>query len=111
VQIGYLKGLYCEETLTVAPWTVGTSHWMFAQIFANRDFVGVAYPMERKFLASDSFRQFVNDFGRPEHLTMDRLREQCGKNTEFMHNIRKYCINHTVMDESLIVRTIILRKV
>jgi hypothetical protein len=53
----------------------------FAQVFANKDFFGVAYPIESKSLAGEALRQFVHDYGRPEHLTTDGSREQCGKNT------------------------------
>ena len=70
----------------------------YAQVFASKDFFGVAYPMEAKANAGDALRQFVHDYGRPEHLTTDGSREQCGKKTEFMRNVRKYTIDHIVTE-------------
>jgi hypothetical protein len=46
----------------------------YAQVFANKDFFGVAYPMEAKSGAGDALRQFVYDYGRPEKLTTDGSR-------------------------------------
>jgi hypothetical protein len=70
----------------------------YAQIMANKDFFAVAYPMATKFGAGDSLRQFINEYGRPEKLTFDGSQEQCGKKTEFMHNVRKYSINYHVTE-------------
>ena len=70
----------------------------YAQIFANKDFFGVAYPMEAKSGAGDALRQFVYDYGRPEKLTTDDSREQTGKKAEFMSNVQKYTIDPTVTE-------------
>ena len=70
----------------------------YAQVFANKDFFGFAYPLSKKSEAGDALRQFVNDFGRPEKLTFDGSQEQCGRKTEFMTNIRKYFINHHITE-------------
>ena len=70
----------------------------FAQVFANKDFFAVAYPMASKSTAGEGLRQFVHDYGRPENLTFDGSREQCGPKTEFMKNIRKYSINHRITE-------------
>jgi hypothetical protein len=70
----------------------------YAQVFANKDFFAVAYPMESKSGAGEALRQFVHEYGRPEQLTTDGSREQCGKKTEFMRNIRKYLIDHRVTE-------------
>ena len=66
----------------------------YAQVFANKDFFAIAYPMAKKSVAGDSLRQFIHDFGRPEKLTYDGSLEQNGPKTEFMSNVRKYAINH-----------------
>jgi hypothetical protein len=68
----------------------------YAQIFATKDLFVVAYPMATKSLAGEGLRQFVHDFGRPEFLTSDGSKEQTGKNTEFVKNVRKYSITHKI---------------
>lgn len=50
--------------------------------------------MESKSLAGEGLRQFIHNYGRPEHLTFDVSKEQGGKKTEFMKNVRKYAIDH-----------------
>ena len=70
----------------------------YAQLFANKDLFAVVYPMESKSLAGDGLRQFVHDYGRPEHLTYDGSGEQCGRHTEFMKNIRKYSIDYHITE-------------
>ena len=70
----------------------------YAQIFTNKDFFAVAYPLTAKSGAGDALRQFINEFGRPERLTFDSSREQCGPNTEFMTNVRKYSINFHITE-------------
>ena len=67
-------------------------------MFASKDFFAVAYPMESKSSAGDGLRQFVHDYGRPEKLTFDGSREQCGKKTEFMKNVRKYSVDYHVTE-------------
>lgn len=70
----------------------------YAQIFATKELFVVAYPMQSKTSAGEGLRQFVHEYGRPEHLTFDGSREQCGKETEFMKNVRKYSINYRVTE-------------
>lgn len=70
----------------------------YAQVFASKEFFAVAYPMESKSSAGDGLRQFVHDYGRPEKLTFDGSREQCGKKTEFMKNVRKYSVDYHVTE-------------
>jgi hypothetical protein len=65
---------------------------------ANKAFFAVAYPMTNKSGAGDALRQFINENGRPEKLTFDGSQEQCGRKTEFMKSIRKYCISHRVTE-------------
>jgi hypothetical protein len=70
----------------------------YAQVFATKDLFVVAYPMATKSLAGEGLRQFVHDFGRPEFLTSDGSKEQTGKNTEFVKNVRKYSITHKITE-------------
>ena len=91
-----LRGHYYSDTMDGRHKSLDGNK--YAQVFANKDFFGVAYPMESKSSAGDALRQFVHDFGRPEYLTTDGSREQCGKKTEFVKNVRKYGIDHTVTE-------------
>jgi hypothetical protein len=70
----------------------------YAQVMANKDFFAVAYPIARKSEAGDALRQFINEYGRPEKLTFDGSKEQCGPKTEFMSNVRKYSIDYHVTE-------------
>jgi hypothetical protein len=70
----------------------------YAQIFANKDFFAVAFPLSAKSGAGDALRQFINEFGRPERLTFDGSQEQCGRKTKFMTNVRKYSIDFHITE-------------
>ncbi|KAI2511667.1 Reverse transcriptase (RNA-dependent DNA polymerase) [Fragilaria crotonensis] len=70
----------------------------YAQVFANKDFFAIAYPLTTKSAAGDALRQFISEFGRPEKLTFDGSQEQCGRKTEFMRNVRKYSIDFHVTE-------------
>jgi hypothetical protein len=70
----------------------------YAQIFANKDFFAIAFPLQAKSEAGDALRQFINEYGRPEKLTFDGSQEQCGRKTEFMSNVRKYAIEHHITE-------------
>ena len=75
-----------------------TSGNRYAQVFANKDFFAMAYPLAVKSAAGDALRQFINEFGRPERLTFDGSQEQCGRKTEFMKNVRKYSIDFHITE-------------
>ena len=66
----------------------------YAQVFATKDLFSAAYLMQSKSMAGEGIRQFIHEYGRPEHLVFDGSQEQCGKKTEFMKNVRKYAIDH-----------------
>jgi hypothetical protein len=70
----------------------------YAQVFANKDFFAIAFPLTAKSGAGDALRQFINEFGRPERLTFDGSQEQCGRKTEFMKNVRKYSIDFHITE-------------
>ena len=70
----------------------------YAQVFATKDLFAAAYPMQSKSMAGEGLRQFVHEYGRPEHLTFDGSGEQTGKKTEFMKNIRKYSIDYKITE-------------
>lgn len=66
----------------------------YAQVFATKDLFSATYLMQSKSMAGEGIRQFIHEYGRPEHLVFDGSQEQCGKKTEFMKNVRKYAIDH-----------------
>ena len=57
--------------------------------------------MDSKSKAGDTLRVFCREFGVPESLTFDGSKEQCGKNTEFMKQIRKNDIKHHITEPDL----------
>ena len=70
----------------------------YAQLFATKELFTAVYPMETKSMAGEGLRQFIHEYGRPEHLTFDGSKEQNGRKTEFMKNIRKYAIDYKVSE-------------
>ena len=72
----------------------------YAQVFANKGYFVHAYPMDSKKKAGDALCTFCQEFGIPDRLTFDGSKEQNGKNTEFMKQIRKNNITlHTIEPE------------
>jgi hypothetical protein len=68
------------------------------QVFANKSFFAVAYPMESKAHTGKALREFINEFGVPELLTLDGSKEQTGPKTEFMQLVRKHDIDYHVSE-------------
>jgi Reverse transcriptase (RNA-dependent DNA polymerase) len=69
-----------------------------AQVFANKSFFVVAYPMDTKAKAGAALREFISEYGVPELLTFDGAREQMGKNTEFMKTVKRHDIDYHVSE-------------
>ena len=69
-----------------------------AQIFANKDFFAVAYPLEKKSHAGEGLKQFISDFGVPDTLLCDGSGEQTGKRTTFREQVRKHAIDLQVTE-------------
>ena len=70
----------------------------FAQVFANKAYFSRIYPMDSKGKAGNALRLFCQEFGVPESLTFDGSKEQNGKHTEFMKQIRTHNINYHVSE-------------
>lgn len=73
----------------------------YAQVFANKSYFSRIYPMDRKGKAGDALRLFCQEFGVPERLTFDGSKEQNGKGTEFMKQIRQHGIDYHVSEADL----------
>ena len=54
--------------------------------------------MDSKGKAGEALRIFCQEFGVPDQLTFDGLQEQNGKQTEFMHQIRRNDIDYHVIE-------------
>ena len=63
-------------------------------MFSNKSYFSKTYPIEKKSEAGDALKRFCQEYGVPEHLTFDGSKEQNGRNTEFMHQIRQHNIDY-----------------
>ena len=70
----------------------------YAQVFANEKYFSKIYPMDSKSKAGDALKVFCREFGVPYNLTFDGSKEQTGKNTTFMKEVRKHDINYHVSE-------------
>ena len=57
--------------------------------------------MDSKRKAGDALGLFCQEFGVPEQLTFDSSKEQCGKGTQFMKQIRRHDINYHILEPDL----------
>ena len=57
--------------------------------------------MDNKSKAGDTLRLFCQEFGVPEHLTFDGSKEQYGKGTQFMKQVRSHNINYHISEADL----------
>ena len=73
----------------------------YAQVFANKAYFSRIYPMDSKRKAGDALRLFCSEFGVPEKLIFDGSKEQNGKDTEFMRQIRTHDIKYHVSEADL----------
>ena len=70
----------------------------YGQVFANKSYFAAIYPMDSKGKAGEALIIFCQEFGVPDKLTFDGSQEQNGKQTEFMHQIRKHYIDYHVIE-------------
>ena len=67
-----------------------------AQVFATDFHFSAVYPMESKGLEGDALKQFIADFGVPDKIICDGIKEQTKRGTTFMEQVRKNHIDiHT----------------
>ena len=57
--------------------------------------------MDTKKKAGKALRLFCQEFGVPEHLTFDGSKEQTGKKTSFMKQIRQHGIDYHISEADL----------
>ena len=70
----------------------------YGQVFANRGYLATIYPMDTKGKAGDALRTFCLEFGVPEKLTCDGSKEQTGKKTELIKQVRRNDIELHVIE-------------
>ena len=64
-----------------------------AQVFATEQFFVASYPMESKSMSGQALKEFISNFGVPNHITCDGASEQVGKRTKFMAQVQKHHID------------------
>jgi hypothetical protein len=62
------------------------------QLFANKNYFAVFYPMDSKAKAGDALRIFCQEYGVPERLVHNGAKEMTGKKTEFQSQVLKHDI-------------------
>lgn len=78
--------------------TISLSGNRYGQVFVNKLGFAVIYPMDSKVQAGEALRLFCQEYGVPQQLTYDGSREQTGKKTEFMKQVRKHDIDYHIIE-------------
>ena len=91
-----LAGVWSTDTMDGR--SVSLDGNKYAQVFTNKNYFARIYPMDSKGKAGDALRLFCQEFGVPEKLTVDGSKEQTGKNTQFMKQVRKHDINYHIIE-------------
>ena len=91
-----LKGDWATDTMVARSKSLDGN--LYAQVFANKGYFAKVYPMDKKSKCGDALKIFCREFGVPESLTFDGSKEQTGKNTTFMKQIRSNNIKHHIIE-------------
>ena len=70
----------------------------YAQVFANNSFFAATYPMDKKSLAGQGLRDFIDDFEVMDRLVCNGSNEKTSKGTDFMKEVQKHGIDLHVTD-------------
>ena len=62
---------------------------MYAQVFTSQGFTHI-YPIERKSQAGEAYKDFIDDVGVPEYITLNNAPEQVGPQSDFQKYCRRY---------------------
>jgi hypothetical protein len=68
------------------------------QVFANKGFFTVVYPMQSKADAGKALKSIIDEYGIPEMQIFDNSKEQSGASTEFMGTVKKYDIDYRLSE-------------
>ena len=91
-----LRGEWFTDTLDGRV-TSKDGNW-YGHVFANCGYFATVYPMDTKSKAGEALRTFCQEFGVPDRLTCDGSKDQTGKKTEFMQQVRKNDIDLHVIE-------------
>jgi hypothetical protein len=82
-----LRGMWASDTMDGRVKSLDGNR--YAQVFANGSFFAEIYPMATKASAGLALKEFCNELGIPDELTIDGSKEQNAPGTEFMKTCRK----------------------
>jgi hypothetical protein len=88
-----LRGMWSSDTMDGRVKSLDGNR--YGQVFANGSYFAEIYPMASKKDAGQALREFCNELGVPDELTIDGSREQNAPGTEFMKTCRKNDIRVT----------------
>jgi hypothetical protein len=88
-----LRGMWSSDTMDGRLKSIDGNR--YAQVFANGSFFAEVYPMNKKSQAGEALKEFINELGVPDELTIDGSKEQNMKGTLFMQTCRKHDIQVT----------------
>jgi hypothetical protein len=82
-----LQGTFATDTMDLRCRSIHGER--YCQVFANKEFFAVAYPIEKKADAHGPIDHFVRDFGAMETLISDGASEQVGKHSIFQAKVEE----------------------
>jgi hypothetical protein len=82
-----LRGMWASDTMDGRVKSLDGNR--YAQVFANGSFFAEIYPMATKASAGQALKEFCNELGVPDELTIDGSKEQNARGSEFMKTCRK----------------------
>ena len=91
-----LQGKFATDTLYSKCKSLRSN--IAAQIYSHKCGFKAIYPLQKANgeQVGQSLKDFIHDYGAPEHITFDGAMVQVGRNTPFVHTLRKYEIKHHV---------------
>ena len=87
-----IEGTFATDTMNMRCKSIHGDQ--YCQVFANKEFFAVAYPIVSKSQAHEPLNAFVRDYGAMDLLISDGANEQVGRHTQFQATLRKYNITH-----------------
>jgi hypothetical protein len=87
-----LEGTFATDTMDLRCNSIHGER--YCQVFANKEFFAVAYPIEKKSDAHEPLDRFVRDYGAMDFLISDGANEQVGKHSKFQEKVKRYNIQH-----------------
>ena len=70
----------------------------YCQVFATKEYFVEAYPIVQKGDCHQPLKRFVKEYGSPYEMISDGSKEQTGRRTEFANLLRRYDVNHKIIE-------------